>query len=537
MGTVSKEVDAWLGDVQKLLKEHAVAEVPQAHLKSLVEQVLKEIGLEKLKEMEATDVLVEVRDRLPKLPGNMLNPDFVAKKSDVVAKIVEGFYSANKIRSGGLQTFGDGVVNELEARIAGYIAQLPKDVTIKRDGLTLVLSKRGVAAKVKTKIADIDADVGGASNKLRIDTKDLKLKFENEGKSLRFDAELAHVRGDLEILAELHARRGKFSDDASGEAVALDARIEATYKDVHAKIDASLQQFTGKIQYLQKKPGLKEISAKLESDYKKVRAALKLSYEKKDTALLVKAVAAADKLEVEINAKTITAGGFDVKGELKASLERVDAKIEVFRKQKDADLKFVARLESDYKDLKAAADLAYKSSGKVQVELIAKFEATLDRVKTTIEASLAADTWRITAAAGLDTQGGSSGKVEALLKLGDGLQLMGQNAYLKVAAGVDAKQWNVFVGISLTNPPRAADVNKLIRAAEGNINRAYGVLDESAFDSAESAAILSEMQKRLKAPPPKVGLEAGFFLGGDLPKSGMPNLPMVGGVGLKISWF
>jgi hypothetical protein len=95
----------------------------------------------------------------------------------------------------------------------------------------------------------------------------------------------------------------------------------------------------------------------------------------------------------------------------------------------------------------------------------------------------------------------------------------------------------VFVGISHTPPPRAAAVNTPIRAAEGNINRAYGVLDESAFDSAESAAILSEMQKRLKAPPPKVGLEAGFFLGGDLPKSGMPNLPMVGGVGLKISWF
>ena len=79
---------------------------------------LKEIGLEKLKAMDAPEVLVAVRDGVAKLPGNMLNPEFVKKKSDVVAKIVEGYYTANKIRSGGLQTFGDGVVNEIEARIA-----------------------------------------------------------------------------------------------------------------------------------------------------------------------------------------------------------------------------------------------------------------------------------------------------------------------------------------------------------------------------------------------------------------------------------
>lgn len=537
MGTVSKEVDAWLADVSKLLKERKVDEVPQTHLKNLVEQVLDDIGLEKLKTMDATDVLVAVRDGVPKVPGNMLNPDFVAKKSDMVAKIVEGYYTANKIRSGGLQTLGDGVVNELEARIAGYIAQLPKDVTVKRDGLTLVLSKKGVAAKVKTKIADIDADVQGTKNKLQVDTKDLRLKFESEGQSLRFDGKLEHVRGDLELLVELHARRGKFTDDKSGEAVALDAKIEATYKELKAKAEASLKEFNAKVEYLKKKPGLKELSVKLESDYKTVQGQFKLFYEKKDTEVLVKAIAAADKLEVELNAKTITAGGFNVQGEVKATLERLDAKIEVFRKRKDADLKFVATLETDYKDLKATADLIYKSTGKVQVELVAKFEATLERVKASIEASLKSDSWQITAAAGVDSQGAASGKAEALLKLSDGFQIMGQNAYLKVSAGINDKEWNLFVGISLTNPPKPADVNKLIRTAESNFNRAYGVLDDAAFDGAAPAVILSEMGKHLKTPPPSIGLEAGFFLSDDLPKAGMPNLPMVGGVGVKVTWF
>ena len=45
------------------------------------------------------------------------------------------------------------------------------------------------------------------------------------------------------------------------------------------------------------------------------------------------------------------------------------------------------------------------------------------------------------------------------------------------------------------------------------------------------------MGKHLKAPPPSIGLEAGFFLSDDLPKAGLPNLPMVGGVGVKVTWF
>lgn len=41
----------------------------------------------------------------------------------------------------------------------------------------------------------------------------------------------------------------------------------------------------------------------------------------------------------------------------------------------------------------------------------------------------------------------------------------------------------------------------------------------------------------LLAPPPPITLEAGFFLAVDIPKAGRPNLPMVGGVGLKVTWF
>jgi hypothetical protein len=359
----------------------------------------------------------------------------------------------------------------------------------------------------------------------------------SEGQSLRFDAELQKVRGDLELLAELHARRGEFPDAKSGEAVALDAKIEATYKELHAKAEASLKEFSAKVEYLKKKPGLKELSAKLETDYKKVQGEFKLFYEKKDTEILVKALAAADKLEVELNAKTITASGFNVQTEIKATLEKLDAKLEVFRKRKDSDLRFVAGLETDYKDLKAQAELIYKSTGKVQVELLAKFEATLERVKATIEASLKADTWQIKAVAAVDSQGAASGRAEALVKLGDGFQILGQNAYLKVAAGINDKEWNIFVGISLSNPPKVADVTKLIRTAESNFGNAYGVLADPKFDSASSAAILGEMGKQLKAPPPSIGLEAGFFLSDDLPKTGMPNMPPVGGVGIKVTWF
>jgi hypothetical protein len=394
-----------------------------------------------------------------------------------------------------------------------------------------------VAAKVTTKLADLSADVKGAENRLQLETGDLQLVLASEGKNLRLDGKFEHVKGDLALLVELHARRGQFEDDESGEAVALDAKIEATHRSVKAKLDASLKQLEAKLEYLKKKPGLKELSVKLETDYKTLQGQLELFYEKKDTQVLVKALASADSLEVEVNAKTITASGYDVQGQVKATLDRLDAKIEVFRKRKDANLKFVASLESDYKDLAAKAELIYQSTGKIQVELLAKFEATLERVKASIEASLKADSWRVTLAASVDSQGAASGKAEALLKLGDGFQIMGQNAYLKVGAGINDKEWNLFVGISLTNPPKPADVNKLIHAAENNFKGAYGVLNDPSFDAADSAAVLSAMSKHLKAPPPSIGLEAGFFLSDDLPKAGIPNLPLVGGVGLKLTWF
>ena len=114
---------------------------------------------------------------------------------------------------------------------------------------------------------------------------------------------------------------------------------------------------------------------------------------------------------------------------------------------------------------------------------------------------------------------------------------MGQNTYLKVGASVDDKQWNLFVGISLTNPPKAADVKKLIGAAEKNIQGAYGVLGDSSYDGVDSAKVLTEMQRRLKVKPPPINVEAGFFLSDDIPRAGVPNLPMTGGVGLKIEWF
>jgi hypothetical protein len=41
----------------------------------------------------------------------------------------------------------------------------------------------------------------------------------------------------------------------------------------------------------------------------------------------------------------------------------------------------------------------------------------------------------------------------------------------------------------------------------------------------------------LLAPPPPITIAAGFCLTVDIPKAGMPNLAMVGGVGLKVTWF
>jgi hypothetical protein len=404
--------------------------------------------------------------------------------------------------------------------------------------LSLVVSKKGVAAKITTKIADISADVKGDKNKLQIDTKDLHLKLENEGESLRLDGKFKYVKGDLELLAELQARRGQFKDSKSGEALALDARIEATYKDIKAKLDASLKQLKAKVEYVKKKPGLKELSAKLETDYETLAGEFKLFYEKKDTTVLAKALVTADKVEVEVNAKTITASGFNVQGQVKATLQKLDAKIEVFRKRKDADLKFVAGLETDYKNLKAKADLIYAEKvGKVQIELLAEFEATLDRVRAKIEASIKADSWQITAGASLDSQGVMTGKAEVKAKLGQGFKIAGQHPYLKVEAGINDKEWKIFVGISLSSPPKASDVSKLMRQAESNFNGAIGVLNDPAFDGADSATVLSEMSKHLKAPPPPITLEAGFFLSDDIPKAGMPNLPMTGGVGLKVTWF
>jgi hypothetical protein len=533
---VSKEVDQWLGQVSTLLKAHKVAGDESQMLTRSVEHVLKGIGVGKLQSMDEAAVLSAVRDGLPNAPVNMLRPEWIAQNSDLVAQAVDKFFAANKIRSGGLKTLGDGVVNELEARIAEYLAKLPTDVTVKREGLTLVLSKEGVAAKIQSGGVSADAKLQGTENKIQVDTKDLKLAFESKGTSLKFDGTLKHTKKDLELLVELHARQGKFTE-GDAESTAIEAKIDATYKEVRLQTDASLKQIHAKIEYLKKNTALKELSVELQSDYDKFQAKLKLAYEKKDTKVLVQAIAEGNKLETKLNVTTITKGGLNVNAEVKATLERVDAKLELFRKNKSTDLKFLATLESDYKDLKAKAELVYKSSGDVQVELIAKFEATLDRVRASIEASVKADTWSLTAGAGIDTQGLPTGKLEALVKLGEGFQIMGQNAYLKVGADVNDKRWSVFVGISLTNPPKASDVNKLIRSAESNVNSAYGIIGDKSFDAADSAKILSEMQNRLKVPPPKIGLEAGFFLSDDIPQANMPNLPMVGGVGLKITWF
>ena len=252
---------------------------------------------------------------------------------------------------------------------------------------------------------------------------------------------------------------------------------------------------------------------------------------------MVKALAAADRLEVELNAKTLTAGGLNVQAEVKATLKRVDAKLSVFQKNKETQAKFNATLKAERKKVAAAAEFVYESTGPQQVQAIAKFEATLDRVRATIEAAIQTDSWRVGVGAGVDSKGAPSGKVEALVKLGEGFQIVGQNAYVKVGASVDDKQWNLFVGISLTNPPKAADVKKLIGSAEKNIQGAYGVLGDSAYDGADSAQVLSAMQSRLKVKPPPINVEAGFFLGGDLPRAGLPSMPLTGGVGIKIEWF
>jgi len=534
---LTKEMDEWLDRMTKLLQAREVEGDPAQILERVVQDALKRIGVDQLQKMDATQVLVAVRDGIPK-SGVPLNPEFVKKNSAQIAKLVEKYFQAQGITSGGpLATFGDGVVNELEARIAKYVSELPKDVTIKREGLTLVLSKTGAAATIKSETVQIDADVKGTTNKLSLDTKDLALDITQKGASVKADAKLKVVRGSLDVLVALHARLGQL-DEKDEEARAIRARIDATYEDLKIQADASLKELAAKIEYLKADPGLKQVTLELESDYEKSRAQFRLVYEKKDTKLLVKALAEADKLEVELNAKAKTASGFDIQADVKATLERVNAKIEVFRKRKDAELSFVAGLESDYKQLKAQAELIYKARTKeAQFELIAKFEATLEKVRLAIEASLKTSSWQVKAAGGVDSEGKGSGRVEALVKLGEGIQILGNDTSLKLEAGITDKQWSVFVGISLTSPPRAADVARLFRTAEANFDNAYRVLNDPGYAASNATDILAAMQKQLQAPPPKFKVDVGFTAAGGLPNAPLPSLPTTGTFGIKFSWF
>ena len=260
-----------------------------------------------------------------------------------------------------------------------------------------------------------DAEPSGPKTKVDVDTKNLKLNLQTEGKAVRFDGKLKHVQKDLDILVELKARTGKFADESS-EAIALQGKIDATFGKVKTQAEASLKQFETKLQYVSKDPGLKKVSGKLATDYRRVKAAFELFFQKKDTEVMVKALAAADKLEVELNAKTLTAGGTNVNAEVKATLDRVEAAFEVFKKNKETDAKFKLALESDYKDLKAAAEAVYTKTGEEQVQFVGKFEATLDRVRASVEAAIKTDSWRIGVGAGIDSKGTPSGKIEALVE-------------------------------------------------------------------------------------------------------------------------
>ena len=538
-GSVTKEVDEWLSHMTKLLKEREVKEDPNQLLRSVVEQVLEGIGKDKLQTMDATAVLVAVRDGIPKVPGNMLRPDYIKKSSDLVAKVIEQYFSKNKITSGGpLKTFGDGVVNELEARIAKYVSELPTDLKVKREGLTLIVSKKGVAAKIEGQAFDLTASAGSSGNKLQLDTKDLKLTLINKGENLAIDAKLKVIRGSLKILAELHAREGKLKPgDDSEEARALRAKLDATYRELRIQVDASLKELAAKIQYLKKDAGLKEVCVKLVSDYESVKAKLKVVYEKRDTKILVEALAEAEKLEVKISAEAKTAGGFDVKGELDATLERLKAKIEVFKKNKDHEFKFVASLQTKYDDLAAQASVIYTKTGKEQLELVAKFEATLEEVKAEIDVALKTDEWSISAGAAVSSSGTASGKVGAMVKLNKGVGIMGGNTYLTTNFAFNEKGWSGFVGLSLTSPPRPADVAAVFRNAEANINNAYSVFGNPKYDGASTDAIMSAVQKKLQALPPAVKLDVGFVGGGGFPSAALPKIPTFGGVGLTVSWF
>ena len=72
MAEVTKEVDAWLNGVAKLLKEHAVEGDAGKGLKDGVVWVLDKLGKDKLQQMDAADILVAVRNELPNAPKSLL---------------------------------------------------------------------------------------------------------------------------------------------------------------------------------------------------------------------------------------------------------------------------------------------------------------------------------------------------------------------------------------------------------------------------------------------------------------------------------
>lgn len=537
MGDVPKEVDQWLDKMTKLLKAREVEDNTSQMLERSVRAVLDQLGVAKLQEMATTDVLVAVKDRLPDVSGNFLREDYAAEHAAVVAKLVEDYFSEKKIRSAdALQTLGDGVVNELEAKIAEYVAQLPKGVQVKRDGFTLLLSQKGAALNLDTKSVDLSADIGGTKNRLKLNTKELELLLNTKGGAVRFDGKLHVLRGGLDLLVQLQARLGKLEGDEA-EKKALEAKIQATYDELEARAEASLKAFKAQIEYADKEAGLEKLSVELKSDYKTLEGHLKVVFAKKDLKLLGEVVATAEKLEAKIEASGKTTGGAQVKGEVKATLERLDAAIEVISKQKGHDLKFVAGLRTNYYDqLEGKAKLIYSETDeKVRLKLVAEFSATLDKARAAIEASLETDSWRLAAGASLDTTGQAAGKVEALAKLGQGIEIFGSQPYLNVRASIDDRQYSVFVGVSLIQPAKPKDVAKVFKAVRENIGKAYGVIQESKFDPDGSAQIMSEMSNRLKAPLPQAQVDVGFQVTGDLPHVPAPMPPALT-AGVTIRW-
>lgn len=533
---IPKEVDEWLDKMTKLLAAREVEGDTSAMLERSVMAVLDKIGAGRLEQMTATDVLMAVKDKLPDEPGNLLRADYVVKHADVVAKHVEDYFSKHKIRSAdALQTLGDGVVNELEARIAEYIAELPKGVTVKRDGFTLMISKSGAAMNLDTKSVDLSADVGGSQNKLKLNTKELELALETKGDAVRFDGKLHVIRGGLDLLVKLEAHKGKVTGDEAEEK-AVKAKIRATYDELEARAEASLKSFRAQIEYSKKEAGLKELSAELKSDYEKLEGKFKLAFEKHDVKLLAELVASAEKLEGKIEASGKTSGGAHVKGEVKATLERLDAAIEVISKQKGHDFRFVAALRTDYyKELEAKAKAIYEAkTDKARVKLVAEFSATMDKAKAAIEASIETDSWRLAAGASVDTTGKASASVGALAQLGEGIEIFGSQPYLNVRASIDDKQYRVFVGVSLVKPAKAKDVAKVFEAAEKNIGKAYGVVKDAEFNP-DGRPDMTQMHNALKAPLPQAQVDLGFQVIGDLPNVPAP-MPPVLSAGVTIRW-